>query len=76
MLLVHELEQLDDDSLQEAPVLAEEARVLANDVHDVRGNDCLVVLATQCIAQGEQRTNDGDQEVLLLIRHWKRRKIN
>ena len=31
-----------------------EARVLTDDVHDVRGNDGLVVLATLLLAQSEQ----------------------
>lgn len=33
--LVHELEQLVHDGLQKLPVRLEEARVLANDIHDV-----------------------------------------
>lgn len=41
--LVHELKQLVNNSLQEPPVGPEESWVLANDVHDVRGNDGLVV---------------------------------
>src|SRR5690242_513303 len=44
--LVHELEELVDDSLQELPVCLEESRVLANNVHDVTSDNGLVVLAT------------------------------
>lgn len=48
--LVHELEQLVDDCLEELPVRFEEARVLADDIHDVRRDDRLVVLATLDLA--------------------------
>lgn len=33
--LVHELEELVDNRLQELPVRLEEARILPNDIHDV-----------------------------------------
>ena len=42
--LVHELEELVDDCLQELPVRLEEPRVLADDIHDIRRDDGLVVL--------------------------------
>jgi len=35
MCLVHELEQLVDDGLEEPPVRSQEPRVLADNVHDV-----------------------------------------
>ena len=43
--LVHELEQFVHDCLQEAPMGAEEAWVLSHNVHDVGGDDGLVVFA-------------------------------
>ena len=62
--LVHELEKLIDDRLEELPVRFEEARVLADDVHDVRGDDGLVVLAALDLAQTEKVLDDGDEEAL------------
>ena len=46
MRLMHELEQLVDDSLQKLPMSFEEPRVLPDDVHDVGCDDSLVVLTT------------------------------
>jgi len=51
---MHELKQLVDDGLEEAPVCTEEPRVLTDDVHDVRRNDRLVVLASFLFTQAEQ----------------------
>ena len=51
--LVHELEQLVDDGLQEPPVGPEEPRVLADNVHDVGGDDGLVVLPLLLFTQPE-----------------------
>ena len=65
MRLVHELEKLVDDGLQEFPVRLEEAWVLADDVHDVGCNDRLVVLATLDFAEAKKVLDDGDQEALL-----------
>ena len=52
--LVHELEQLVDDGLQEPPVGPEEPRVLADNVHDVGGDDGLVVLPLLLFTQPQQ----------------------
>ena len=65
--LVHELEELVDDRLEELPVRAQEARVLADDVHDVGGDDGLVVLAALHLTQPEQILDDGDEEALLVL---------
>ena len=65
--LVHEFEQLVHDCLQEPPMGAEETRILSNDVHDVRGDDGLVVFALLLLAQTEQVLDDGDQEPLLVL---------
>lgn len=51
MRLVHELEQLVDNRLEEPPVGPEEPGVLAHDVHDVGGDDGLVVLALLLLAK-------------------------
>ena len=59
--LVHELEELVDDRLQKLPVRAQEARVLADDVHDVGGDDGLVVLAALHLAQPWQAVNMSDE---------------
>ena len=65
--LMHELEELIDDGLEEAPVRAQEARVLAHNVHDVARDDGLVVLAIRDFAQIEQVPDDGNQELVLLV---------
>ena len=51
--LVHELKQLVDDGLEEPPVRPKEPGVLANNIHDVGGDDGLVVLPLLLLAQPE-----------------------
>ena len=53
MGLVHELEQLVHDGLEEPPVRPEEPRVLTDNIHDVGGDDGLVVLPFLLLAQPE-----------------------
>jgi hypothetical protein len=74
MSLVHELEKLVDDSLEELPVGFEESRVLANDVHDVGGADRLVVLSTLLLGQAEEILDDRNQETLLHLLAWRKRQ--
>ncbi len=64
---MHELEELVDDRLEELPVRLEEARVLTDDVHDVRCDDRLVVLAALLLAQTQQVLYDNHQKSLLLL---------
>lgn len=45
MGLMHEFEELVDDCLEEFPVCLEEPWVLSNNVHDIRRDDCLVILS-------------------------------
>ena len=66
-LTVHKLEQLVDHRLEELPVGLEEPRVLAHDVHDVGGDDGLVVLALLLLAQPQQVLDDRHQEPLLVL---------
>jgi len=54
MTLVHELEQLVDDRLEELPVDAQKPRILADDVHDVRGNHRLVILSPLLLAKAKE----------------------
>ena len=81
--LVHELEQLVDDGLQELPMRLEESRVLADDIprssmlnvflhaqnilHDVGGNDRLVILPALHLCQSEEILNDGNKEAFLSL---------
>ena len=51
---MHELKELVDDGLEELPVSSEEARILAHDVHDVGGDDGLVVLPSLLLTQAQQ----------------------
>ena len=60
--LVHELEQLVNNSLQEPPVGPKESWVLTHDVHDVRGNDGLVVFPLLLFTKA--------QEILTLNNDW------
>lgn len=51
---MHEFKKLVDDSFEELPVSSEEAWVLADDVHDVRSDDGLVVLSSLLLTQTQQ----------------------
>lgn len=57
--LVHELEELVDNGLQELPVRLQKARILADDVHNVRRNNGFVVLPALDLAQAKQVLDDG-----------------
>ena len=65
MSLVHELEQFVNHSFQKLPMSFEKPRVLSDNVHDVRGNHGLVVLAALHLCQTEEILDDGYQEALL-----------
>lgn len=52
--LVHKLKELVDHRLEKLPVVAQKAGVLADDIHDVGGHHCLVVLAAGDLTQVEQ----------------------
>lgn len=67
MSLVHELKEFVDDSLEELPMRFEEARVLANNIHDVGGYDSFVVFATFNLAKTKQVFDNSDQEALLCL---------
>lgn len=70
---VHELKQLIDDCLEELPMRLEEARILANNVHDVAGHNRLVVFSSFHLRQSEQILNNGHKEALLgLLVHGQR----
>ena len=51
---VHEFEELVDHGFQELPVLSEEARVLADHVHDARRDDGFVVFASFLFAEAKE----------------------
>ena len=65
MRLVHELEQLVNNSLEELPMCFEKARVLTHDVHDVGCDNGLVVLPALDLTKAKQVLDDSDQETLL-----------
>ena len=67
MRLVHEFEQFVNNRLEELPVRLEEPRILADDVHDVRRDNSLVVLASLDLAQAEEVLDHRDQESFLRI---------
>lgn len=65
MRFVHELEKLVDDSLEELPVSFEESRVLSDNIHDIAGNDGLIVLSALHFGETQEVLDDGDEESLL-----------
>ena len=65
--LMHELKQFVHNGLQKFPMGAQKTRVLAYNIHDVGGNDSLVVLAASHLAQIQQIPNHCDQELVLLL---------
>ena len=58
--LVHKLEELVDNSLEELPVRLEEPRILSDDVHDVTSDDSLVVLSALHLSQAKEILNHRD----------------
>ena len=65
--LVHELEQLVNDSLQKLPVSLEETWVLSHNVHDVTSHDSFVVFATLHLSKPKKVFDHSDQESLLSL---------
>lgn len=51
---MHELKQLVDHGLQELPVGSQKPWVLTNDVHDVGGDDGLVVFSSFLLTKTQQ----------------------
>lgn len=51
---MHELKQLIDNSLQEFPMGSQEPWVLSDHIHDVGGNDGLVVFAAFLLTEPKQ----------------------
>ena len=64
---MHELKELIDNGLEELPVSAEESWVLSDHVHDVGGDDGLVVLASLLLTQTEELLDHRHQEPLLVL---------
>jgi len=64
---MHKFKQFVDNCLEEAPVSPQEARILADHVHDVGGNDCLVVFATLLFTQAQQILDYCHEESLLIV---------
>ena len=65
--LVHELKQLVDDRLEELPMRLEEAGILADNVHDVGGDDGLVILAALHLSKSKKILDNGNKEPLLRL---------
>jgi hypothetical protein len=64
---MHKLEQLIDDCLKELPMSLEEAGVLSDDVHNVTGDNGLVVFASLHLSKTEEVLNDSNKEPLLCL---------
>ena len=65
--LVHELKQLVRHGLQELPMGFEEPWILPDDVHDIGGDDSLVVLSPLHLCQAQEVLDNSDEEPLLDI---------
>jgi len=65
MGLVHELEKLVDNGLEEFPMRLQETRVLPDDIHDVGGANGLVVLAALLFGETQKLLDHADQKSLL-----------
>ncbi len=65
--LVHELKELCDNRLEETPMSAQEAGVLAYDVHNVTRDNRLVVLAPFVLAEAQEVANHDDEEGALVV---------
>lgn len=64
---MHEFEEFVDNRLEKLPMRTEEARILTDDVHNIGGNDGLVVLSTLRLTQAEQLLDHNNQETLLVL---------
>lgn len=64
---MHELKELVDHGFEEFPVRFEESRILSNDIHDIRGYDCFVVLASFHFHKTQKLLDDGYKEALLRL---------
>ncbi len=67
MRLVHKLKELVDNRFEKLPMRFEEPRVLANNVHDIRRADGLVVLAALHLCKTKQVFDDCDKESFLRL---------
>lgn len=70
MGFVHELEKFIHHSLEKTPMGLEKTRILADDVHDVGGNDSLVILAALLFYESKQFPDYKDQEPFLHFFIW------
>ena len=62
MCLMHELKKFVDYCFQELPVRLQESWVLPNNIHNIRCDNGLVVLATLDLAQPKQIFDNSDQK--------------
>lgn len=65
MCFMHELEILVDDGFKKFPVGLQKSRILSDDVHDITGDDCLIILPSFIFAKAEKILNDGHEKAFL-----------
>lgn len=65
-LTMHELKELVHNSFEELPVGSKKTRVLANNVHDVRGDDGLVVFSSLLLTETQQILKQTPKDSLRL----------
>ena len=67
MGLVHELKELVHDCLEELPVRLQESGILTDNIHDVGGDDGLIVFSALDLAKTKEIFDDSDEEALLSL---------
>ena len=67
MRFVHEFKEFVHHGFEELPMRFEESRVLADDIHNIRGDNRLVVLPSFDLAQAKKILDDCDQESLFCL---------
>lgn len=73
-LTVHELEELVDDRLEELPVGTEEPWVLPDNVHDVGGDNGLVVFPSLLLTQPQQVLKCTRTQIKHIYQYKKKKK--
>jgi hypothetical protein len=62
MSFMHEFKKFVDDSFEKFPVSLEETWILAYDIHDIAGDDGLVIFSSNHLCESEQFLNEINKE--------------
>jgi hypothetical protein len=64
---MHKFKEFVDNSFEELPVGPEKSWILSHNIHNVGGNDCLVVFAFLLLTQTKEVFDNRDQKSLLVF---------